>query len=326
MISIINTCETYILKFLTLTTIIFVCLIQISCSDNNQPQNQLNETDNNHTARIAFVSDKDSNWDIWIMNPDGSELKNITKNPSLDSHPSWSPDGKNIVFYSDRDGNKNIYTISTDGTNIKQLTSGSRSNHSPSWSPNGEKIAFVSNRSGENCIWIMNADGSNQYNLTKHLKSSRWPTWSNKKEGILFTSENVIYQINPETFELTTIFKLNKDLVFTGLFLGWPVWSSNGNKIALTSNFLDKQKMTPILYTLNRDGKAFKPLINSPGLGPDERPSWSPDGNSIVYSSLTNNAKKQIWIIDVNTGVSTQVTSNNSMNGFPAWEPMGKSP
>ena len=193
MISIINTCETYILKFLTLTTIIFVCLIQISCSDNNQPQNQLNETDNNHTARIAFVSDKDSNWDIWIMNPDGSELKNITKNPSLDSHPSWSPDGKNIVFYSDRDGNKNIYTISTDGTNIKQLTSGSRSNHSPSWSPNGEKIAFVSNRSGENCIWIMNADGSNQYNLTKHLKSSRWPTWSNKKEGILFKVSEFIF-------------------------------------------------------------------------------------------------------------------------------------
>jgi TolB protein len=214
----------------------------------------------------------------------------------------------------------------TDGTNIKQLTVNSKSNHSPSWSPDGDKIAFVSNRSGENCIWVMNADGSNQYNLTKLLKSSRWPTWSHIKNEIMFTSENVIYQINPETFELNTVFKLNKDLVFTGLFLGWPNWSYDGKRIALTSNFLDKEKMTPTLYTLNRDGKAFKPLINSPGLGPDERPNWSPDGNSIVYSSLTNNDKRQIWIINVNTGISNQLTLGNYMNGFPAWEPVGKSP
>ena len=326
MISIINTYIHSISKFLTQISIVSICLIYTACSDIKSSQNQLDENYDNHTARIAFVSDKDGAWDIWIMNPDGSELKNITKHTSLDSHPSWSPDGENITFYSDRDGNKNIFKMRTDGTNIKQLTVNSKSNHSPSWSPNGDKIAFVSNRSGENCIWVMNADGSNQYNLTKLLKSSRWPTWSHIKNEIMFTSENIIYQINPETFELNTVFKLNKDLVFTGLFLGWPNWSSDGKRIALTSNFLDKEKMTPTLYTLNRDGKAFKPLINSPGLGPDERPNWSPDGNSIVYSSLTNNDKRQIWIINVNTGISNQLTSGNYMNGFPAWEPVGKSP
>ncbi|SVB06781.1 uncharacterized protein METZ01_LOCUS159635 [marine metagenome] len=325
-IVIINTSKTSISKILTITTIVFACLVYISCSAINKPENQSSQSYADHIARIAFVSDKDGNWDIWLINPDGSNLKNLTSNPSLDSHPSWSPDGQNITFYYDRDGNKNIYSMDQDGNNIKQLTLNSKSNHSPSWSPDGQKIAFVSNRSGENCIWIMNADGSEQHNLTKLLKSSRWPTWSHIKNEILFTSENVIYQINPETFELNTVFKLNKNLVFTGLFIGWPVWSPDGSKITLVSNFLDKEQMTPTLYTLNKDGKAFKPLINSPGLGPDERPSWSPDGNSIVYSSFTNNDKRQIWLISITTGFSTQLTSDDYMNGFPAWEPVGTTP
>ena len=141
MISIINTYIPSISKILTRISIVSICLIYTACSDIKSSQNQLDENYDNHTARIAFVSDKDGAWDIWIMNPDGSELKNITKHTSLDSHPSWSPDGENITFYSDRDGNKNIFKMRTDGTNIKQLTVNSKSNHSPSWSPDGDKIA-----------------------------------------------------------------------------------------------------------------------------------------------------------------------------------------
>ena len=106
MISIINTYIPSISKILTQISIVSICLIYTACSDIKSSQNQLDENYDNHTARIAFVSDKDGAWDIWIMNPDGSELKNITKHSSLDSHPSWSPDGENITFYSDRDGNK----------------------------------------------------------------------------------------------------------------------------------------------------------------------------------------------------------------------------
>tara|TARA_B100001146_G_C16180795_1_gene434512 strand:+ start:1026 stop:2006 length:981 start_codon:yes stop_codon:yes gene_type:complete len=325
-ISIINTRKTWIRKTFTAIAMTFACLILIYCSVDNKQDKQVNQSYTNHIARIAFVSDRGGDWDIWVMHPDLSELKNLTNNPSFDSHPSWSPDGKKITFYSDRDSNKNIYSMDQYGSNIKQLTINSKSNHSPSWSPDGKKIAFVSNRSGDNCIWIMNPDGSEQYNLTKLLKSSRWPSWSHINNEILFISENIIYQINPETFESNTVFKLNKDLVFNGLFIGWPVWSPDGSKITLISNFLDRERLTPTLYSVDKNGKAFKPLINSPGLGPDERPGWSPDGNSIVYSSFTNNNVRQIWVINVDTGLNTQLTSGNHMNGFPAWEPVGITP
>ena len=325
-ISIINARKIWIRKIFTATAVVFVCLIHIYCSTDNKQDKQVNQSYVNHIARIAFVSDRGGDWDIWVMNPNRSELKNLTNNPSFDSHPSWSPDGKNITFYSDRDGNKNIYSMDQHGSNIKQLTINSKSNHSPSWSPDGKTIAFVSNRSGDNCIWIMNPDGSEQYNLTKLLKSSRWPSWSHINNEILFTSENIIYQINPETFELNTIFKLNKNLVFNGLFIGWSVWSPDGSKIALISNFLDKEKLTSTLYSVDKNGKAFKPLINRTGIGPDERPGWSPDGNSIVYSSFTNNDLRQVWVINVDTGLNTQLTSGTHMNGFPAWEPVGVIP
>ena len=69
-------------------------------------------------ARIAFASDRDWNWEIYVMDNHGGNQRNLTNNPADDRFPSWSPDGKRIVFSSDRNdmgGNRQIYVIDTDG-------------------------------------------------------------------------------------------------------------------------------------------------------------------------------------------------------------------
>ena len=71
-------------------------------------------------ARIAFVSDRDGNLDIYVMDNDGSNQRRLTNNPLAEWDPSWSPDGKRIVFTSDRDeraGNRQIYVMDADGGN-----------------------------------------------------------------------------------------------------------------------------------------------------------------------------------------------------------------
>ena len=99
-------------------------------------------------AQIAFVSDRDRNEEIYVMNADGSNLRNLTRNPALDWKPAWSPDGGRIAFTSDRDGNFEIYVMDAKGRNLRNLTKNPSTDDSPSWSPNGEHIAFASNRDG----------------------------------------------------------------------------------------------------------------------------------------------------------------------------------
>ena len=78
---------------------------------------------------------RDGNWEIYVMNADGSNQRNLTDHNEYDEHPSWSPDGTSIAFTSDRDGNWEIYVMNVDGSNQTRLTDNSAYDGYPSWSP-----------------------------------------------------------------------------------------------------------------------------------------------------------------------------------------------
>jgi TolB protein len=115
--------------------------------------------------QIAFISDRDGDREIYIMNSDGTNVRQLTFNEVLDQFPDWSPSGNQIVFESDRFGDIEIFVIDTDGSNLRQLTSNNGISQSPIWSPDG-RIVFNSDRTGNFEIWTMDGDGSNQQQLT----------------------------------------------------------------------------------------------------------------------------------------------------------------
>ena len=82
-------------------------------------------------AQIAFVSDRDGNREIYVMDADGGNLRRLTDNPVDDWYPSWSPDGKRIAFVSERDGNLQIYVMDTDGGNPRNLSNNRQNNRQP---------------------------------------------------------------------------------------------------------------------------------------------------------------------------------------------------
>ena len=89
--------------------------------------------DINAQARIAFVSNKDGNFEIYVMNPDGKNQQRLTNNPADEWDPSWAPGGKGIVFSSKRDRNSEIYVMDADGGNLQNLTNHPRGDFSPAW-------------------------------------------------------------------------------------------------------------------------------------------------------------------------------------------------
>ena len=135
-------------------------------------------------GKIAFNSDRDGNWEIYVMNPDGSGQTRLTNNNYNDKWPSWSPDGTKIAFSRDLNGNWEIYTMNADGSGQTRLTN----NNGPwdlgaSWSPDGTKILFISHRDGDSDIYLMNPDGTNQTDLTNSPAGDGSPSWRPVVDG-----------------------------------------------------------------------------------------------------------------------------------------------
>ena len=102
--------------------ILVACIAVMSCSSETQPQ-----------PLIAFESERDGNREIYTMRPDGTKQIRLTKSPTYDGSPVWSPDGKKIAFESERDGNREIYIMNPDGTNQTWLTDDSAYDGFPAW-------------------------------------------------------------------------------------------------------------------------------------------------------------------------------------------------
>lgn len=127
---------------------------------------------------ITFSSNRDGNWEIYRMAPDGSETVNLTNDSADDTMPVWSADGTRIAFVSNRaiseDVGQYIFVMDADGSNLRQLTY--HWSDSPSWSPNGSQITYM----GDEDIFIIDADGNSEpVNLTNSpdIRDGR-PAWS----------------------------------------------------------------------------------------------------------------------------------------------------
>jgi Tol biopolymer transport system component len=271
---------------------------------------------------IAFQSDRSGNEDIWIMDVDGSNPRNLTDDPADESDPSWSPDGTRIAFVSDRGGNKDIYAMDADGSHVVDLTNTPTVlETTPAWSPDGSTIAYgrsEGDASGQ--IWLMGADGSNQHVLVSERLGDLHPAWSPDGSQIAFFGFGARISV------------VNADGTGARQLTGGPDdvdpnWCPDGSPIAFTRVGSPPQSSsvapTDIWYVTPTGGAPGRVTHD----GVSGEPVWSPSGTVIAFvrwpGAQRHDFEGDIYVMNANGSDVQALTSGPADDGSPAWQPKG---
>jgi TolB protein len=257
-------------------------------------------------SRIAFISDRTGESEIWVMDWNGKNKKQLTKHNSLALAPSWSPDGKNLVFTSFLRGTPAIYLLTPQEGYLKLLWDSGGVNSSASVSPNGRTIAFASSRDGNVDIYTMPIEGGEALRLTTARGIDTQPSWAPNGRQIAFTSTR---SGSPQLYLMDADGSNVRRVSFGGLFHDESTWAYDGTRIACTTRDEGNFQIATIDAVTNE-----RKVISAPGN--NETPCFSPEGSMIAFES-DRSGKPQIYITDAN-GIPRQLTTEGS-NHSPTW-------
>lgn len=222
-------------------------------------------------ARIAFASGSGMERDIFVINADGSGLRNLSNVPGDERSPTWAPDGSRVAFerfyiqtqpFLEESG---IYVVNANGSGLARLADSDGTDTAPAWSPTGQEFAFIRAKA----IWLMNIDGTGRRQVgPATLPSTLSVAWSPVGSKVAFSSVppmsiqglQDIYVLDVASGKVTKLTETEDN--------SSPAWSSDGTKIAFTSWRGGNQD----LFVMNADGSGQLRLTDDPGA--DAQPNW----------------------------------------------------
>lgn len=243
-------------------------------------------------TKIAYDNPTSDDGGIYIMNPDGTGIQQLTYDDG--QNPQWSRDGTRIIYEG-----YGVTVMNRDGTGRQRLTS--HDGYGPVFSPGGERVAYSEPRSG---IQVMDADGTDRKRLTTDHHGED-PTWSPDGTLIAYTRD-----IGYRVFTIGVDSRDERQLT-PGPYDFNPVWSSNGRHIAFSHNhFFD-----PGISVIDSDGNRRQRLTVGRS---DGKQVWSPDSRKIAYSNIEG-----LWVINANGSDRQRLFGREYTYPDVTWSPDG---
>ena len=266
--------------------------------------------------------------DIWRMNDDGSNQEEVYSKKGWKSFaPSVSPDGNLLAFNSEREGEKNtrdvyIFDLETRGEprNLTGRWNPNGKDTYPDWSPDGQNIVFTGEKNGNSDIYVISVNDGTLRRLTTDVGLDLTPQYSLKGNKIVYA--------NGKSFSDLDILVMNTDgsnkevVVRDSDRSYFPSWSPDNNSIAYQKDEPKNKKANIFLFDLKtgQESQITRNKTNS-RMGA-AHPSFSADGNYIVFSQGKGNDdinSYEILVYNRKTGTITPLTNNRIADRFPSW-------
>jgi len=267
-------------------------------------------------THIYFVSDRTGRKEIWVMDPDGRNQRQLTRFGSISTEPAVSPDGSKIAFMSFAHGSPGIFVFSVDPPrDLRFYNQHASVNETPSFTPDGKQIIYASSAPNNSCcrIYVAGLDGSGLRPITSSSFIDVEPK-VNPKTGstVVFVSG----RSGPQQVYLMNIDGTGIERLTPGEGeASNPSWNPDGQHIAFswTRGFAAGNWNVFIMDVASR---APTQLTHSEGR--NENPSWAPDGTHLAFSSTRTARRYQIFTMLAN-GTQVQQLTTQGQNESPVW-------
>lgn len=258
-------------------------------------------------SRVIFLLEKDGKQNLWSMNSDGSEKKQITNFEFSVQWPDISKDGKKLVFSCYDKGHEGIYIIDINGEHLMRLNLDVEIADIPCWSNDDKHIAFMAERSEG--IQIADLEGNIIKSVAGDGVNGAYQRWSPIESKLAIESSrdgnSEVYIINPSTDDSL------KRLTADDQLDEWPIFSMDGSMIAWAHG----EEGDMHTWIMNVDG-SNKRLLTDEVTSGDGFASFSPDGSKVLFACWAKE-KPSIYIVNIN-GYGLRKLSEGS---HPMWMP-----
>jgi TolB protein len=265
-------------------------------------------------TKIAMSCDRTGKKEIYTMDFDGTDVKQVTRHRSISFAPAWSPDGTRIAYslYTKHTGNiKNIdlYEFNFADNTVRMLSNRKGINSGASYSPDGNSIALTMSFLGNPEIFTLTPGSAQVTRVTKSFGFDVDPSWAPDGKRMAFVSSR---SGQPMVFSQNADGTNTKRLTYAGRYNATPSWSPRDNKIAFAGDIDHHFDV----FLMNPDGTNIERLTKDQGNNED--PNFSPDGNFVTFSS--NRAGNQnIYVMNVDGTFVKRLTFGLGNCVSPKW-------